>query len=155
MPAGSELGALPSLPHTWRPFGVRIAVVGFGVMLFVVCAAAWFGFDDSVRARFNLLKRMTLLLMGAGFAAVGWRGSVGDPRPRRRHDDLRDGLPGLRRAASARGRTAGACPHRPGSPRERQKAVMNPRRVAPCLHVLPLTPSCLARVWATPEPTER
>ena len=72
MPAGSELGALPSLPHTWRPFGVRIAVVGFGVMLFVVCAAAWFGFDDSVRERFNLLQRMTLLLMGAGFAAVGW-----------------------------------------------------------------------------------
>ena len=74
MPAGSEPRpqSLPSLPRTWRPFGVRIAVIGFGLMLFVVCAAAWFGFDDSVRARFNLLQRITLLLMGAGFVACGW-----------------------------------------------------------------------------------
>jgi hypothetical protein len=47
-------------------------VIGFGSMLFVVCAAAWFGFDDSVRERFNLLQRLTLLVMGAGFVAVGW-----------------------------------------------------------------------------------
>ena len=40
MPAGSEPSALPSLPRTWRPFGVRIAVIGFGLMLFAVCAAA-------------------------------------------------------------------------------------------------------------------
>ena len=72
MPAGSEPGALPSLPRTWRPFGVRIAVIGFGLMLFAVCAAAWFGFDDSVRARFNILQRITLLVMGAGFVACGW-----------------------------------------------------------------------------------
>lgn len=72
MPAGSEPRALPSLPRTWRPFGVRIAVIGFGLMLFAVCAAAWFGFDDSVRARFNILQRITLLVMGAGFVAVGW-----------------------------------------------------------------------------------
>ena len=77
MPAGSEpsrpVGPTPpSLPHTWRPTGVRFAVVGFGLMLFVVCAAAWFGFDDSVRERFNLLQRLTLLVMGAGFVACGW-----------------------------------------------------------------------------------
>ena len=72
MPADSEPRALPSLPRTWRPFGVRMAVVGFGLMLFAVCAAAWFGFDDSVRARFNVLQRITLLLMGAGFVACGW-----------------------------------------------------------------------------------
>ena len=74
MPAGSDLGprALPSLPRTWRPFGVRIAVIGFGLMLFVVCAAAGVGFDDSVRARFNALQRITLLVMGAGFVTVGW-----------------------------------------------------------------------------------
>jgi hypothetical protein len=68
MPAGSD----PALPHTWRPMGVRYAVVGFGLMLFVVCAAAWFGFDDSVRERFNLLQRLTLVVMGAGFVACGW-----------------------------------------------------------------------------------
>ncbi|RYB96718.1 PH domain-containing protein [Nocardioides glacieisoli] len=72
MPAGSEPRALPSPPRTWRPFGVRIAVIGFGLMLFAVCAAAWFGFDDSVRDRFNVLQRITLLVMGAGFVAVGW-----------------------------------------------------------------------------------
>ena len=77
MPAGSEparpVGPTPpALPHTWRPMGVRYAVVGFGLMLFVVCAAAWFGFDDSVRERFNLLQRLTLLVMGAGSVACGW-----------------------------------------------------------------------------------
>jgi hypothetical protein len=78
MPAGSEGrgpgpgSALPSLPHTWRPFGVRVAVIGFGLMLVVVCAAAWFGFDESVRDRFTFLQRLTLGVMGAGFATCGW-----------------------------------------------------------------------------------
>ena len=74
MPAGSEPRPqpLPSLPRTWRPCGVRIAVLGVGLVLFVVCAAAWFGFDDSVRARFNLLQRLTLLVMGAGVVTCGW-----------------------------------------------------------------------------------
>ena len=75
MPAASDRTsgqALPSLPHTWRPMGVRFAVVGFGLMLLVVCAAAWFGFDDETRAKFNLLQRLTLLALGAGFAVVGW-----------------------------------------------------------------------------------
>jgi len=75
MPADSEpraVASLPSLPRTWRPFGVRIAVIGFGLMLVAVCAAAWFGFDDSVRERFNLLQRITVLLMGAGLATCGW-----------------------------------------------------------------------------------
>ena len=72
MPAGSEPPALPSLPRTWRPFGVRVAVIGVGVMLVVVCAAARYGFDDSVRDRFNLLQRITLLAMGAGLGACGW-----------------------------------------------------------------------------------
>lgn len=77
MPAASDRPggagrALPSLPHTWRPMGVRFAVVGFGLMLFIVCAAAWFGFDDETRAKFNILQRITLLVLGAGFATIGW-----------------------------------------------------------------------------------
>ena len=77
MPAGSEASRpaaapLPSLPHTWRPMGVRYAVVGFGSMLFIVCAAAWFGFDDSVRERFDVLQRLTVLAMGAALVACGW-----------------------------------------------------------------------------------
>lgn len=79
MPAGSDDSAGPgrpralsSLPHTWRPLGVRFAVIGLGLMLLVVCAAAWFGFDQSVRDRFTLLQRLTLGVMGAGFATSGW-----------------------------------------------------------------------------------
>ena len=75
MPAGSDRSSgpgLPALPHTWRPLGVRVAVAGLGLMLLVVCAAAWFGFDESVRDRFTLLQRLTILGMGAGFAACGW-----------------------------------------------------------------------------------
>ena len=72
MPAASERPAPPVLPHTWRPMGVRFAVVGFGLMLFVVCAAAWFGFDDETRAKFNVLQRITLIVMGGGFAVIGW-----------------------------------------------------------------------------------
>lgn len=71
MPAASD-HPLPSLPHTWRPMGVRVAVVGLGLMLLVVCGAAWFGFDESVRDRFTLLQRLTLLLLGAAFAGCGW-----------------------------------------------------------------------------------
>ena len=79
MPAASDPAAgppagpdLPSLPRTWRPMGVRLAVLGFGLVLFVVCAAAWLGFDDETRAKFNALQRITLLGMGAGFAVIGW-----------------------------------------------------------------------------------
>jgi hypothetical protein len=75
MPAGSDRSAgqgLPALPHTWRPLGVRVAVAGLGLMLVVVCAAAWFGFDESVRDRFTVLQRLTILAMGAGFGACGW-----------------------------------------------------------------------------------
>ena len=71
MPAGSE-HPLPSLPCTWRPFGVRLAVWGFGLMLAVVCAAAWFGFDESVRARFTFLQITTLFGFGAGAVFCGW-----------------------------------------------------------------------------------
>ena len=35
-------------------------------------AAAWFGFDDETRAKFNILQRLTLIVMGAGFAVIGW-----------------------------------------------------------------------------------
>ena len=76
MPAASdparEARPLPSLPRTWRPLGVRVAVLGVGLMLLVVCAAAWFGFDESVRDRFTLLQRITLLAFGAVFATCGW-----------------------------------------------------------------------------------
>jgi len=71
MPADSEPAPL-DLPHTWRPFGIRVAVLGFGLTLVVVCAAAWFGFDETVRDRFTWLQRGTLFAFGIGAAACGW-----------------------------------------------------------------------------------
>jgi hypothetical protein len=62
MPADSDPGL--TLPHTWRPFGARIAGTIAGVMLLVVCAAAWFGFDDETRARFTIFQRATLVFLG-------------------------------------------------------------------------------------------
>ncbi len=72
MPAGSEAGrpAAVQLPHTWRPFGVRLAGIVFGAALLVVCAFAWFGFDEETRAKFTWFQRGTLVFLGAlGFSA--------------------------------------------------------------------------------------
>jgi hypothetical protein len=73
MPAGSDVVAAEdvSLPHTWRPFGARIAVIFFGTMLLVICAFAWFGFDPEVRARFTLFQRSTLVALGLLAGSVG------------------------------------------------------------------------------------
>jgi hypothetical protein len=66
MPADSEV----TLPHTWRPLGVRLAAGLFGGGLLVVCVAAWLTFDPETRARFNPLQRGTLIMFGlVGFAA--------------------------------------------------------------------------------------
>jgi len=58
-----------SLPHTWRPFGVRMAGIVFGSALAVVCVAAWISFPASVKADFTVLQRITtvflILLFGA------------------------------------------------------------------------------------------
>lgn len=62
----------PALPRTWRPLGVRLAVVFFGVLLLVVCAAAWFGFDQSVRDRWTWLQRGTVIAFGLAAAFLGW-----------------------------------------------------------------------------------
>ena len=71
MPAGSDRTgpATVPLPHTWRPFGVRVAGVVFGGALLVVCAFAWFGFDEETRAKFTPFQRGTLVFLGLlGFA---------------------------------------------------------------------------------------
>jgi hypothetical protein len=68
MPAVSEQP--PPLPHTWRPFGTRIAGVLFGAMLVAVCGFAWVTFDDATRATFTLFQRGTLVFVGLlAFAA--------------------------------------------------------------------------------------
>lgn len=60
MPADSEL----ALPHTWRPFGVRMAGIAGAVFLFVVCAAAWMAFPPHIQDRFSLYQRLTLVFLG-------------------------------------------------------------------------------------------
>lgn len=68
MPVASDA----DLPRTWRPLGVRLAVVFFGGLLVLVCTFAWFGFSEDVRDRFTLFQRATILFLGALYAAVGW-----------------------------------------------------------------------------------
>ena len=67
MPAGSESRgpARPvPLPHTWRPFGVRLAGTVLGGGLLVVCVLAWVGFDEETQAKFTVFERGTLLFFG-------------------------------------------------------------------------------------------
>lgn len=73
MPAGSEPAV--RLPHTWRPFGARLAGIVFGSMLLVVCAAAWLGFDDETRAKFTIFQRGTLIFLGL-LAASAWHALI-------------------------------------------------------------------------------
>ena len=81
MPAASDRGPAgapvdpPALPHTWRPFGVRMAGIVLGTGLLVVCAVTWIGFDDATQAKFTLFQRGTLVAVGllgflAGYALV-------------------------------------------------------------------------------------
>ena len=71
MPAGSSPAGdrtvpvePPELPHTWRPFGVRVAIWVLGGLLVVLLAAVWIGLGDDVRSQFTIFQRATLVLMG-------------------------------------------------------------------------------------------
>jgi hypothetical protein len=70
MPAGSE-GLPVSLPHTWRPLGVRIAAVGFGSMLARVIVFAWVSFDAETRAAFTPFQVATLIMLALLVLGVG------------------------------------------------------------------------------------
>jgi len=68
MPAVSE----PALPHTWRPLGVRLAVIVFGGMLLAVCVFAWYAFDDETQALFTPFQRGTVVFLGLLFFSVAF-----------------------------------------------------------------------------------
>src|SRR3954470_21065709 len=68
MPVVSE----PSLTHTWRPLGVRLAFGFFGGLLVVVCVAAWIAVGPEVRARVNVYQQVTMLLLAALAGALAW-----------------------------------------------------------------------------------
>ncbi len=70
MPADSDAPRGVSLPHTWRPFGARIAATVGGVGLLVVCMVAWVSFPPEVRGQFTFFQKLTMLFMfGLAFAA--------------------------------------------------------------------------------------
>src|SRR3954453_3038270 len=68
MPAVSE----PSLPHTWRPLGVRLALGFFGGLLVVVCVAGWFAVGPDVRSRVTVYQDLTVVLIAALAGALAW-----------------------------------------------------------------------------------
>ena len=63
-------GGAVSLPHTWRPFGVRIAGSILGGMLLVLVIAVWVAWGADTRSTFTFLQRATLVGLGLlGFVA--------------------------------------------------------------------------------------
>lgn len=53
-----------TLPHTWRPFGVRMAGWVFGGALALVCLVVWIAFGPEVRSRFTPFQKGTLVFLG-------------------------------------------------------------------------------------------
>lgn len=62
---------LVGLPHTWRPFGVRLVGGVSGFALLVVMGAAWFGFSARIRDQFGWLQIGTMIFLG-GLAFAVW-----------------------------------------------------------------------------------
>ena len=60
-----------SLPHTFRPFGVRIAVYVFAAVLLGTVLVIWLAFSPHVRAQFSVLQRATVIVFGLAAAACG------------------------------------------------------------------------------------
>ena len=62
----------PELPHTWRPFGVRMAGYVFGGLLLVFCIAFWILIGPTDRAKFTTFQMITLVAMGLLAFSVWW-----------------------------------------------------------------------------------
>jgi hypothetical protein len=56
------------LPHTWRPFGARIAGGILGGLLLLLVVFVWLALSDDIRSRFSIFQRTTLL----GFGLLGF-----------------------------------------------------------------------------------
>ena len=61
-----------SLPHTWRPLGVRIAAGALGAMLTFVVVFAWLSFDAETRASFTFFQVATLVALGVLAFGLGY-----------------------------------------------------------------------------------
>jgi hypothetical protein len=51
------------LPHTWRPFGVRMAGALFGGALLLIGAVSWFAFPPDIRDQFTPFQRGTVVFL--------------------------------------------------------------------------------------------
>ena len=74
---------MTTLPHTWRPFGVRMAGTIFGGGLVILLVAVWILLGADERARFTPFQRGTLVFLGllafsAWFALVRSRVTATD-----------------------------------------------------------------------------
>ena len=68
MPAGSDL----TLPQTFRPYGVRIAIYVAGVLLVLVLVVTWLAFPKDIQDQFTFLQRATVIGLGLMFYAGGY-----------------------------------------------------------------------------------
>ena len=77
MPAGSEPApgpgrpALPTLPVTFRPMGVRVAAVVFGVILVATVVVVWLALPSRAQEGFNLAQKATVVAMVLAGFVVG------------------------------------------------------------------------------------
>lgn len=71
MPAAFDTPQV-TLPHTFRPYGVRIAVYVLGGLLFLVALGIWIAFPPEIRAKFTVFQLSTIIVLSAGFGALGW-----------------------------------------------------------------------------------
>ena len=69
MPAVSEPPA-PLLPARFRPFGVRVASIVFGVLLVVTVVGVWLTLPAEVQDSFTFLQRATVAFMALVALAV-------------------------------------------------------------------------------------
>jgi hypothetical protein len=56
------------LPHTWRPYGARVAGVVLGGLLLLLVVVVWIALGSDIRARFSVFQRSTLV----GFGVLGF-----------------------------------------------------------------------------------
>jgi Bacterial PH domain len=68
MPAGSDL----TLPQTFRPYGVRIAIYVAGGLLVLVLVVTWLAFPKDIQDQFTFLQRATVIGLGLMFYAGGY-----------------------------------------------------------------------------------
>jgi len=72
MPAASEPpAALPVLPTRFRPLGVRVAAILFGVILVGAVVVIWLALPQEAQAGFNIAQKLTVAAMVLAGLAIG------------------------------------------------------------------------------------